>query len=365
MNRALYVLAILLLGSVSVFYETMHLRTLFVVFIILPIVLYVILRYQRKKIETLLFSEIPLVRKKMPFVVKMIIDNYSKLPSTRLDIELALKNELSPDVKIVKLRGMANSESTTFIDYDINSDFCGRLSIKVVSVKMYDVLGITFSKLAPPEELYITVMPQIYDVNIKISEATSMFSASSNDFDVNKSGNDTSEIFNFREYRAGDRLSHINWKVSAKSRGLVVKEFSSPIGCNVLLLLDFFINEKESLDAKKVNDFIEIAASISSSLINNSCHHYIGWYSKKQGVLIRSRIGCNDDLFGMLEQLLSTETYNEKFDLVKLYNDTYVYDTYASRLILDMELNLQNNAEQIKFQSEQVSASLAMANIII
>jgi Uncharacterized conserved protein (some members contain a von Willebrand factor type A (vWA) domain) len=365
MNRLVYVLSILLLGYVSVFYETMHLRTIFVVAIILPIVLYGILRYQRKQIEMLLFSDVPLVRKNMPFIVKVIIDNYSKLPATHLDVELAFKNELSSEVKIVKLRGMANSESTTSIDYDLNSDFCGKLSVKVVSAKIYDVLGITYSKLPKTEELYITVMPQIYDVNIKISEATNIFAAGSNDFDINKSGNDTSEIFNFREYRAGDRLSHINWKASAKSRGLVVKEFSDPIGCNVLLLLDFFISDRDRLDIKRLNDFIEIAASISSSLINNSCHHYISWYSEKQGTLIRSIIRSKADLFGMLEQLLSTEAYKEQIDLVKLYNDIYVYDTYASRMVLDMNFNLQNNSELIQLNSERVSADLAMANIIV
>ena len=48
-------------------------------------------------------------------------------------------------------------------------------------------------------------------------------------------GEDTSEVFDIREYRSGDTSHRIHWKLSAKTDDFMVKEYSLPMERTVLL----------------------------------------------------------------------------------------------------------------------------------
>jgi hypothetical protein len=60
----------------------------------------------------------------------------------------------------------------------------------------------------------------------------------------NAKGNDTSEIFEIRNYRSGDRPQQIHWKLSAKEQELMVKEFADLTGemFEIFLCQDFRTN---------------------------------------------------------------------------------------------------------------------------
>ena len=51
-------------------------------------------------------------------------------------------------------------------------------------------------------------------------------------------GNDFAEITDVREYRPGDRIKDIHWKLSAKKETLMVKERTSVAQSQVVLVLD-------------------------------------------------------------------------------------------------------------------------------
>ena len=51
-------------------------------------------------------------------------------------------------------------------------------------------------------------------------------------------GDDPSEIFGVREFRAGDKMQSIHWKLSAKSDDLLVRENSQPKACPLVFLLE-------------------------------------------------------------------------------------------------------------------------------
>ena len=48
-------------------------------------------------------------------------------------------------------------------------------------------------------------------------------------YDDFRPGNDSSEIFDVREFRDGDKIQSIHWKLSAKMQELVVREDSQPL----------------------------------------------------------------------------------------------------------------------------------------
>ncbi len=63
-------------------------------------------------------------------------------------------------------------------------------------------------------------------------------SLDSDEFSMVKAGFDPSETFAIREYRPGDRIRQVHWKLSEKFDELMVRDYGLPIQNTILLLLE-------------------------------------------------------------------------------------------------------------------------------
>ena len=104
--------------------------------------------------------------------------------------------------------------------------------------KVFPVFLILFLGLILPSYLsYKATNNEVYyDLGETLPEDMAYGEAES--YDDFQPGTDVSQIFDVREYRPGDRLQRIHWKLSAKSDGLLVREDSQPLACAVVFLLD-------------------------------------------------------------------------------------------------------------------------------
>lgn len=77
----------------------------------------------------------------------------------------------------------------------------------------------------------------------------------------NRKGHDFAEVSDVREYRPGDRLRDIHWKLSAKQQELIVKERISMAGCEMVMAVTF------SNEYDKTERIIEKADLLGRSFI--------------------------------------------------------------------------------------------------
>ena len=164
-------------------------------------------------------------------------------------------------------------------------------------------------------------------------------------YEDNRAGHDNSELLQIREFKAGDRLQNIHWKMSAKQDELMVKENSMPKSCPVVLFLDFQ-DKKEC--RKNMLSFIEIAASISFSLIDAGCIHYVAWYSDADMDVTRVRIDGEASLYYFIELAMKNKWVASKEDISVRYGEKYSMEPYIWKLTLDEELVLKKQDEVIK-----------------
>ena len=68
------------------------------------------------------------------------------------------------------------------------------------------------------------MLPELDAVAVQVSERVRRYFGEAESYDDFQPGTDVSQIFDVREYRPGDRLQRIHWKLSAKSDGLLVRE---------------------------------------------------------------------------------------------------------------------------------------------
>lgn len=117
---------------------------------------------------------------------------------------------------------------------------CGQLNIVCKNGKVYDMLGIFFLPIRIKKRSFVRVLPK--QQKPKIIPDSSNFTVTG--YKPKPVGN--SEIYELREYRHGDSLRNVHWKLSSKSDGLIVKEPNVPIIKNCLIMPFFGDNADEN-----------------------------------------------------------------------------------------------------------------------
>ena len=151
---------------------------------------------------------------------------------------------------------------------------CGRLVCDVTQARVWDLLGLfplpipgkaqgallslpLPTEVLPPEELEA---PRSGGVVLRP-----------------RPGGGPGEDYDLREYRAGDSLRSIHWKLSSKKDELVVRETLEPRQAEVILTYDHF-GTPEELD----RTFDELAA-LSRLLLDKGRAHHIQWAAPASG----------------------------------------------------------------------------------
>lgn len=163
--------------------------------------------------------------------------------------------------------------------FSINTDMCGGRSIQVREMVCYDLLGLFSCRKIVEAEHSCIVYP--YEAQIYVSLGRYMEREQQGDiYDGKKSGTDVSEVFGLREYREGDALQSIHWKLSGKMKQLIVREFGRPVNYHTLVLLApaLFYGEKEA-PGQMVNAVFDLGVSFSHALLNQNIAHFVGFLS--------------------------------------------------------------------------------------
>lgn len=123
---------------------------------------------------------------------------------------------------------------------------CGKYTISIQTVHTYDILHLFKRKKNYSSTLDIYVLPS---PALMQEELVFTPQLGEEEFDKNRPGNDPGETFDVHEYRDGDSLHKVHWKLSAKLDTLMVRETSMPIAKHAKLYFDLY---GSSLDADRI-----------------------------------------------------------------------------------------------------------------
>ncbi len=241
----------------------------------------------------------------------------------------------------------------------------GRYKLVLRKIRVCDVTGLAYGSVWMKSVANIQVMPGFFQIPVLRTEATKNFYGEADCFDERIPGYDTSEIFQIREYQRGDRLQHVHWKLTAKHDELVVKEHSLPKSCPVVLLLDY----RPGLlggQRKRILPFMEAAASLSFSMMEVGCPHYIAWYDRAQKDILRVRVDDEESMFYFVGILADIRFGRCDGGLAELYRDKYRMETYVREFVLDEKLVLKSGNEIInKISAQNVEKTLTEMELVL
>lgn len=114
----------------------------------------------------------------------------------------------------------------------LSIEHCGIYDLCIYQEQYYDLLHSVFYKRKQAISKTIVILP-IDTHNIELLQTSKV----TNDDQVVQyvKGDDTSEIFELRNYQEGDLLKHIHWKASMKKQEMLVKVGSTPLSSRIYI----------------------------------------------------------------------------------------------------------------------------------
>lgn len=243
-------------------------------------------------------------KEKIPFFLH--VENRWILPCSAVILRLNCRNLLGGKQQTVLdfqplhalRRFPIGARSSISISQSISSRWCGKLELRVEKVRVMDLLGLfclpVFIKI-PPQ--YINVLPHIEEMEVVLDQQ--MMEVESNRFSPYQPGNDPSEVFQVREFREGDTLRRVHWKLTQRMGELMVRDFSLPVDH----ALYFLIEPGSEGGAEELDRLLGTFASLSSALIQQGCAHHVGWMEEEQ--LRWEEISESAELQAVISQMLS------------------------------------------------------------
>ena len=96
---------------------------------------------------------------------------------------------------------------------------------------------------------------------------------------IYRKGLDMSEIFDLKQYYPGDDIRHVHWKLTAKTRQMLLKEGTHNSSFETVLLVDIGLNDQnEEVDKKVLSKALSFAMSMSEELLLKNIGHYVALY---------------------------------------------------------------------------------------
>lgn len=329
----------------SIVFSNTIVSMLFVFILLWPLLTVALLLLQRRRLKIDLNIPVPVAEKNGHIQIQIRVRQSSRLPMLQMEIHMSCLPVFGGDREMYPLVLSVDGRQSCQYIYELSRNRCGKVRLQIESIRLWDYFHF-FSvnkKVHLSEEM--TFLPQIYEMTVTVCEATRHFAGETEDYEPEAAGPDHSQIYQVREYRPGDRLQMIHWKLTARNDELYVRESAEPACFAVGIFMD--LSQRGKTSGQWMESEIETVLSISNGLLEQKCRHFIVWYDQGQDRLIKRKVGKIEDIYETTEYLMSAAVYEQSVDLLTMYRERYPYGLYAVALIVDLTGNIKKENEII------------------
>lgn len=214
--------------------------------------------------------------------VTVVLYNTSVLPMVNTKLVIACGDQL--ETKIVHLSG----KETKQISVSFAQEHCGWYVARISSVQISDWLS--FYKVyrktvetGQPSDLEESLYVYPKQMKVEIPALTIMETEESEETEEVHSGGLQDQFVGIKEYQPGDRLHKINWKLTAKTGDLLVKQYAASAQLSAMLYLDLRV--LRTLMPQQQDDVYEEFMGLSHSLLESGIHHMIAFPIFEEGLV--------------------------------------------------------------------------------
>lgn len=243
--------------------------------------------------------------KEEPVPLAVEVENRWALPCALVQVKLRCVNRLGqgeqesvfPPLELT-VSTEAAARRRVVLRQSLVSRWCGKVEVSAAKVRVTDLLRLfRLPVKGLPQTQEVSVLPHIREVGVYPAEGSA--APESERYSPYRPGDDPGQVFQVREFREGDSLRRVHWKLSQRLDTWMVRDFSQPIEYGVYLLVE----PGAPLRPELLDRMAEAAASLSASMIQEGCVHRVGWMDGE--VLRWEELEDLDSLSAVLGNLLS------------------------------------------------------------
>ena len=357
--------SILIMGYFAMMYESAEFMLLVYLQAALFVLSFFTVLFRKCTIRAEIDVPVGIAEPEKENLVKLVVTNRGFLPLTRLEVLVTVEDVCTgrKTKEWMKVSSVLRGESTFVRSVAFTGT--GTYRVRLKKLKVYDFTGLFYGKRKAQGEKKVLVMPRLHEIPVRLGPAVRNFFGEADVYDEETPGHDNSELFEVREYRKGDRLQNIHWKLTAKQNELMVKEHSLPKACPVVLFLDMHPVKRRKREERMI-PYLEAAASLVFSLTDAGCPHYVVWYDEAVQDIVRLRVDDEEGLFFFLGRLMEIVWKQPKEDIRLRYREKYKHEPYVRDLSLDEKMVLKRDGEELaRFSEKEIGRSLAQVELVL
>ncbi len=336
-EKLIYLAVAVISGVFFVLYRDMLALVLFLVILAIPVLLFVITVLMRLGIRIRVEADRTVYSGDETATVSLEIANYSLLPVSQITVFANYKNAFFKHYDVGEFQFFAPPFSKNRYEIEIRSRHAGKIDIFFKKARVFDYFGVFSLPIRIKKHLSVSFLPQVHPTTPTLRK--NVYTASeTNLYSQHKPGDDPAEVFAVREYVDGDKLSRIHWKLTSKQEKFMVKDYSLPINEAVLILPELVFGEGNETNLDLIDGVLEIAFSLSHTLIERKTLHAIGYYNAEADKVCTQKINDLDDLYSVFGEIFNTSTY------------------YSKPILANMDPELQQNMSHVVYISANVTA---------
>ena len=152
----------------------------------------------------------------------------------------------------------------------VNTIHCSAVKVECRKAYALDYLGVFRLRLRPPATLTGVIMPAPVMDGDRVEKTTTGEIMQPENGRAQRSR----ELYELREYREGDSLRDIHWKMTAKTGRMIVREAEQVAEERTAVTFDLLENLTEN------DRLMELVLGVSEELRGAGCEHSLVWYDE-------------------------------------------------------------------------------------
>lgn len=287
-----------------------------IVAILMPIISLIIFIITQRKITVDIPNKAITIQKRTELKGNILITNASNIPFTHIRLVGLLPDDNGKEISERRIIMSISPRKKVKINAGITFDYRGEYSLRVDYIDLYDIFGIFHRRRKIDKEINIKVVPRVFNIN---SAPESSITSDTNPNPLLITSDDRDELSNIREYRDGDLLRSVHWKLSAKKDDLIVKVLDGQRSTESAIIMDlncYYDDINSNLNA--TDAVIESALTICNNLLTQGQNCLTIWYDIKNDIIAEQFATPDTGFAQVFDTLALTPIWDDSINMLNL-----------------------------------------------
>ena len=304
-NRISYGILCVVVGFLFVFYLDAVTFVLLLFTMLAPWISLAIRRYAVRNIAVKLGFKEKIVKQQEAAHLAITLENEGVFPLINVFAKIVISNFYDNEKYEYWVDFNVRGCKEATVELEPTSEVCALLTVECKEIYVMDYL-----KMYKGKPISVDVQGQCYvfprEMELNLNNALGQNDEEEDEKEV--IGEDVSEIVDVREFRPGDRMSRIHWKLSTKCDELMVKEYGPELGSKIVVGIDLWLEE----EYEKLDGILVTLYSIGKTMVKNGRLFTLKWYDGYTNSYKERGIDSNYALEEAFKDILSSKPVPSK-----------------------------------------------------